>query len=306
MGRTGSSRFEGDTWDPASSVGATATGVAAGRALASKGPNPLIDDPYAEPLVRAVGVDAFVKLVDGEIDFGDDALSRHLMAEGMAVRTRYFDDFFTSATGAGLRQAVILASGLDARTYRLPWPAGTVVFEVDQPQVIEFKTRTLAELGAEPAATLRAVGIDLRNDWPAALRANGFDTSRPTAWIAEGLLVYLPPQAQDRLFDSITELSAPGSRLATEQVPNMDTFTDEKSEERRERMRQLLNVDMSELVYQGERNHVIDYLTAHGWDVTATGTPELYAANGFTLPDDEVGTAMTNILYVSATLRQGA
>jgi methyltransferase (TIGR00027 family) len=306
MGRTGSSRFEGDTWDPASSVGATATGVAAGRALASKGPNPLIDDPYAEPLVRAVGVDAFVKLVDGEIDFGDDALSHHLMAEGMAVRTRYFDQFFTSATGAGLRQAVILASGLDARTYRLPWPAGTVVFEVDQPQVIEFKTRTLAELGAEPAATLRAVGIDLRNDWPAALRANGFDTSRPTAWIAEGLLVYLPPEAQDRLFDSITELSAPGSRLATEQVPNMDTFTDEKSEERRERMRELLNVDMSELVYQGERNHVIDYLTTHGWDVTATGTPELYAANGFTLPDDEVGTAMTNILYVSATLRQGA
>ena len=118
--------------------------------------------------------------------------------------------------------------------------------------------------------------------------------------------MYLPPEAQDRLFDNITELSAPGSRLATEQVPNMDAFSDEKSQARRERMRRLLNVDMSELVYHGERNHVIDYLTTHGWDVTASGTPELYAANGFTLPDDETGAAMTNIIYISATLRQGA
>jgi methyltransferase (TIGR00027 family) len=299
-------RTDNDTWDPASSVGATATGVAAGRALASKGPNPLIDDPYAEPLVRAVGVDVFVKLANGDIDFGDEAMSHLLMAEGMAVRTRYFDDFLTAATGAGLRQVVILASGLDARSYRLPWPDGTVVYEVDQPQVIEFKIRTLTELGANPAVTLRPVGIDLRDDWPTALRANGFDTSAPTAWIAEGLLVYLPPEAQDRLFDNITELSAPGSRLATEQLPNMDAFSDEKSEERRERMRRLLNVDMSELVYHGERNHVIDYLTAHGWNVTASGTPELYAANGFTLPDDETGAAMTNVEYISATIQQGA
>lgn len=296
-------RTENDTWDPATSVGATATGVAASRVLASKGANPLIDDPYAEPLVRAVGVDVFVKLANGEIDLSDDpAFSQTVMAEGMAVRTRYFDDFFASATDAGVRQAVILASGLDARAYRLPWPAGTVVYEVDQPPVIEFKTRTLAELGAEPAATLRVVGIDLREDWPKALQDSGFDATEPTAWIAEGLLVYLPPEAQDRLFDNITELSASGSRLATEQVPNMDVFSDEKSQERSERMRRLLNVDMSELVYHGERNRVIDYLAAHGWDVTASGTPELYAANGFTLPDDATGAEMTNVLYVSATL----
>jgi methyltransferase (TIGR00027 family) len=299
-------RTDNDTWDPASSVGATATGVAAGRALASKGPNPLINDPFAEPLVRAVGVDVFVKLANGDIDFGDEAMSHLLMAEGMAVRTRYFDDFLITATGAGLRQVVILASGLDARSYRLPWPDGTVVYEVDQPQVIEFKTRTLAELGAEPAATLRTVGIDLREDWPKALRDSGFDATAPTAWIAEGLLVYLPPEAQDQLFDNITKLSAPGSRLATEQLPNMDAFSDEKSAERRERMRSLLNVDMSELVYHGERNHVIDYLTTHGWNVTASGTPELYAANGFTLPDDETGAAMTNVEYISATIQQGA
>ena len=127
----------------------------------------------------------------------------------MAVRTRFFDDFFIDAGKAGIRQAVILASGLDSRAYRLPWSEGTVVYEIDQPEVIEFKTSTLAGLGAAPTAELRTVAIDLRDDWPAALRAKGFDASQPTAWSAEGLLPYLPADAQDRLFDNITALSAP-------------------------------------------------------------------------------------------------
>ena len=125
---------------------------------------------------------------------------------------------------------MILASGLDSRAYRLAWPAGTVVYEVDQPQVIEFKTRTLAELGAEPTADRRVVAVDLRDDWPAALRAAGFDPAQPTAWSAEGLLGYLPPEAQDRLLDTITELSAPGSRLATESAPNLEPGDEEQDE----------------------------------------------------------------------------
>ena len=111
---------------------------------------------------------------------------------------------------------MILASGLDARAYRLDWPTGTTVFEIDQPQVIELKTATLAGLGAEPTADLRAVPIDLRHDWPTALRHAGFDADQPTAWIAEGLLAFLPPEAQDRLLDNVTTLSAKGSRLAAE------------------------------------------------------------------------------------------
>jgi methyltransferase (TIGR00027 family) len=299
-------RTEKDTWDLASSVGATATGVAAGRALASRGPDPLINDPYAEPLVAAVGIDAFNKIARGQLEFtGDEGdFDPKRMAEGITVRTRYFDDFFIAATDAGLRQAVILATGLDARAYRLPWPTGTVVFEVDQPEVIEFKTRTLADVGAEPAATLRSVGIDLRDDWPAAMRANDFDPAQPTAWIAEGLLMYLPPDAQDLLFDNITALSAPGSRLATEHVPDMSVFSGEKAQERSERWRRLgLNVDMSELVYHGDRNHVTDYLTAHGWHIAASGVPELYAANGFTMPDDEQAKAMADVKYITATLQ---
>ena len=155
-----STRYEGDSWDLASSVGATATMVAAARAVASRADRPLINDPFAEPLVRAVGVDLLTRLATGEVDPNDlndvhdgatgsaGAMSR--MADNMAVRTKFFDEFFLNATTAGIKQAVILASGLDARAYRLSWPAGTVVYEVDQPQVIEFKSRTLAELAAAP------------------------------------------------------------------------------------------------------------------------------------------------------------
>jgi methyltransferase (TIGR00027 family) len=226
------------------------------------------------------------------------------MAEQMAVRTRFFDDFFTQACAAGIRQAVILASGLDTRAYRLPWPISTVVYEIDQPQVIDFKTNTLSGLGAAPAADRRPVGIDLREDWPTALRQHGFDTEQPTAWSAEGLLVYLPPEAQDRLFDNITALSAPGSRVATEHIPDLSVLTDnDRMQAFTQRWRQYgMDVDFSELIYHGERNHVVDYLTASGWRTTAQTTAELYAANGFTLPDDEMMAMFADMSYLSAVL----
>ena len=296
-------RTDNDTWDLASSVGATATMVAGQRVLANR--EKLIDDPFAEPLVRAVGLDFFTRVLDGDIDLSgvDPAFNVRRSAEGMAVRTRHFDGMFTDATAAGVRQAVILAAGLDARAYRLPWPAGTVVYEVDQPEVIEFKTKTLTDLGAEPTATRRTVAIDLRDDWPQALLDNGFDPTSPTAWSAEGLLMYLPPQAQDLLFDNITELSAAGSRLATEHIPDFDVFSDERSQRVMERLKQYgHNIEFADLVYHGERSHVIEYLTALGWQVSAKKITEAYAANGFTYPDDETMTPFSNLSYVSAVL----
>ena len=298
-------RHDGDSWDLASSVGATATAVAARRAMASKGPDPLIDDPYAEPLVNAVGVDAFIKMMNGEIELTDDdpAFTPRRLAEGMAVRTRFFDNFFTEAAAAGVRQAVILAAGLDTRAYRLQWPSGTVVFEVDQPQVIEFKTRTLADLGAAPAADRRTVAVDLRDDWIGALRDNGFDLDRPTAWIAEGLLGYLPPDAQDRLFDNITALSSAGSRIGTGYVPDIRDRIAKRGKEISERWRRLgLNLNWSELVYDGERNDAAEYLTGQGWQTTVHTTPELYSANGFEFPDAPSMVAFGDIRYVSAEL----
>jgi methyltransferase (TIGR00027 family) len=298
-------RTDGDTWDLASSVGATATAVAASRAMASQGPDALLDDPLADPLVRAVGIDSFVKLVDGEIAVTDDPrLNRRSMNEQMAVRTRYFDDFFTTATDSGVRQVVILASGLDTRAYRLRWPADTVVYEIDQPDVIEFKTRTLAGLGAEPTAQRRTVAIDLRDDWPSALIRAGFVTSLPTAWSAEGLLVYLPPEAQDRLFDSITELSAPGSRVATEHMDMRGLPADwaQQLTERSQRISSSIN--LAELFYTGERNSAADYLAAHGWQTNVLKTGEAFAANGFELPDDELMSFGGDSGYLSATLKR--
>jgi methyltransferase (TIGR00027 family) len=296
-------RTEGDTWDLASSVGATATMVAAQRALGHR--EKLIDDPYAEPLVRAVGVDLFTRMLDGDLDLTmvDDAFTPRRAAESMAIRTRFFDKMFLDAADAGVRQAVILAAGLDARGYRLPWPDGTTVFEVDQPEVIEFKTTTLAGIGAAPKATHRTVAIDLREDWPNALKDNGFDPSQPTAWSAEGLLIYLPPDAQDKLFDNITALSAPGSRLATEHVSDLAAFTDERSQRMSERLKQMgSDIEMADLIYQGERNHVVDYLALRGWDVSTLPMREGYAVNGFEFPDDEMSAIFADLTYVSAVL----
>jgi methyltransferase (TIGR00027 family) len=300
-------RARDDKWDLASSVGATATFVASGRAMATKDPRGLINDPFAEPLVRAVGVDFFTKMMDGELDL--DAIENatpvrmQSMIDGMAVRTKYFDDYLINATDAGVRQVVILASGLDSRAYRLPWPAETVVYELDQPQVIEFKTTTLAGIGAEPTATRRTVPIDLRQDWPAALRAAGLDTAAPTAWLAEGLLIYLPPEAQDRLFENITALSVPGSTIATEFVPGIVDFDAERVREMSGAFREHgVDVDMASLVYPGQRNHVVDYLRAKGWDVEGIERTELFRRNGLEVPAPEHDDPLGEIIFISGRL----
>ncbi|BDY29977.1 MULTISPECIES: class I SAM-dependent methyltransferase [Mycolicibacterium] len=295
-------RTDTDSWDLASSVGATATMVAAARAIASAEPDALIDDPYAAALVREVGVDFFTKLVDGELTLsGDDAESAELMTSVMAVRTRFFDDFFLTAGEAGVRQAVILASGLDSRAYRLPWPAGTVVYEIDQPQVIGAKTAAMEKIGATASAIRRTVAIDLREDWPAALRAAGFDPALPTAWSAEGLLAYLPPEAQDRLFDNITALSAPGSRLATEFHPDFGAAVQQRTQAVADRWRQHgFDVDLGSLWYTGDRNSPIDYLAGTGWSVSSRPRPELFDEYGRVFPDTADAAPQRNSLAVTA------
>lgn len=300
-------RADDDNWDVASSVGATATMVAAGRALATRDSRGLIDDPFAEPLVRAVGIDLFTKMMDGELEPADiegtSPTRVQAMIDGMAVRTKYHDDYFIRAMDSGVRQVVILASGLDSRAYRLPWPAGTMVYEIDQPKVIEFKTTTLAGIGAEPVATWRAVPVDLRADWPAALREAGLDPTAPTAWLAEGLLIFLPPEAQDRLFDNITALSVPGSTISTEFVPGIVDFDPAPAREMYARFRdQGVDVDLASLVYTGDRNHVVDYLRAMGWDVDGVARTELFRRNGITVPAPEDDDPLGEIIFISGAL----
>jgi methyltransferase (TIGR00027 family) len=298
-------RTDNDSWDLASSVGATATAVAASRAVASQGPDALLDDPFAEPLVRAVGLDEFVKVVNGESFNEDDpVMTRRAMSEQIAVRTRFFDGFFTAAADAGIRQAVILAAGLDTRAYRLSWPPATDVYEIDQPEVLAFKTATLDGLGAAPTALRKTVAIDLRDDWPSALRAAGFDSAQPTAWIAEGLLPYLPPDAQDRLFDHVTALSAAGSRLATEHM-DMTNLPDDWADRIGDRWRRAgSDINLSDLFYQGDRNEARSYLSSHGWRVAVDSTKALYDGYGFDLPDDELVQMMGDSGYLTAILQR--
>ena len=282
-------RTEGDTWDLANSVGATATMVAAARAAATKRPQPVITDEFAEPLVRAVGLDVFTKLAKGELDSDDIGFPR--IVDTFAARARYYDDYFAAAGIAGLRQVVLVASGLDSRAYRLRWPAETTVYEIDQPEVIAFKTATMAEIGAAPTAELRTVGIDLREDWPTALQEAGFDPSQPTAWLAEGVLIgFLPPEAEIRLLDSIIPLSFEGSRFAADYGTVAGS-----SEEAQEQARQMaegwrrhgLDMDIGQLTYPGEHTDVAAHLHENGWKTTVSRLGDLFAAAGLPSLGDE-------------------
>ncbi|MCA2264288.1 class I SAM-dependent methyltransferase [Mycobacterium marseillense] len=296
-------RTDDDNWDLASGVGVTATIVAAGRAMATRDPRGLINDPFAESLVRAVGLDLFTKMMDGELDMSAIAdvspTVARAMVDGNAVRTKYFDDYVLDATDRGIRQVAILGSGLDARAYRLPCPTGTVVYEIDQPRVIEFKTTTLTGLGAGPSTTLRAVPVDLRADWPTALHTAGFDAGVPTAWLAEGLLMYLRPEDQDRLFDNITALSAPGSRVATEFVTSIVDFDAERSRTISNPFRDHgVDIDLASLVYTGQRSHALDYLGVKGWQLEGVPLAELFRRSGLEVPapDDD------DTLFISGSL----
>ena len=280
-------RSDDDTWDIATSVGTTAVMVAAARARETDSAQPLISDPYARMLVAGAGAgtgmwEAFTSEdMAAKIAAADPEAAAVFsnMLSYQAVRTHFFDEFFTSAAAAGIRQVVILASGLDSRAYRLTWPDGTVVYEIDQPKVLQYKSATLSEAGVSPIADRREVAVDLRADWPAALAAAGFDTARPTAWLAEGLLMYLPSDAQDRLFEQITELSAPGSRVSAEAVRHHD---EERRAQMRERWQKMADdigiertVDIADLTYNDpDRADVTEWLNAHGWQASGVSSAE--------------------------------
>jgi methyltransferase (TIGR00027 family) len=290
-------RKEDDTWDLATSVGATATMVAAARAAASRRPDSIINDPFAEPLVRATGVDFFARLARGELNFADvgGVVGTGWMPEVFAARTKFFDDFFAAAGANGIRQAVIVASGLDSRSYRLPWPVQTTIYEVDQPEVVEFKQRTLDGLGAAPAAELHMVGVDLRSDWPAALRRCGFDTNSATAWIAEGLLIgYLPGDAQERLLDDISALSAPGSELAVDHLPSSAEALGPQMAEITEQWRvHGFDSDIGDLTYAGEHSDIDTYLSQRGWHVCGYSLADLFVGSGLGAPGPESLSGLT-------------
>ena len=298
-------RMPGDSWAITESVGATALGVAAARATETAQPDPLIRDPFAYLLVSSAGP-MWAELAGGQSGwYGDDERGRRIdeMSRSyQAVRTHYFDEYLGAASRAGIRQIVILAAGLDSRAYRLDWPAGTTVFEIDQPKVLAYKTATLESHGAVPGATRHAVPVDLRDDWAAALIDAGHAPTEPTAWLAEGLLPYLPADAQDRLFEMVTALSAAGSRIAVEAFTAQASRTDEQRAAWRERTARLrrqlgLDNDFEALIYQEpQRAEASDWLTEHGWQVDEVDSHDEMTRLGRRVPDDLAEDAVSSTL----------
>lgn len=194
-------------------IGATALGVALLRARESSRTNRLFDDPYARDFIDRADLDGSIWNSEGAAaDF------LQLMAGQVAVRTRFLDHALLGAIRAGITQVVLLACGLDTRGFRLPWPAGTTVYEIDQPEVLAFKSTVLHEIHAQPLCHRAAVPVDLRTDWPVRLVEAGFDPRRRTAWLAEGILYALDPDAADLFLDRITSSSAVGSTLALDHI----------------------------------------------------------------------------------------
>ena len=281
-------RTAGDSWVITELVGATALGVAAARAVETAGPNPLIRDDFAQTLVSSAGP-AWARLADPELAWLDDdphgQRAHRLGIDYQAVRTHFFDEYFENAVNAGIRQVVILAAGLDSRAYRLNWAAGTAVYEIDQPKVLGYKTGILESHGAVPTARRRPVPVDLRDDWPAALAAAGFDRTQPTAWLAEGLLPYLPSDAQDRLFEMFTSLSAPGSQVAIEAFGMNSRSNSRRWLRMRERLG--LDVNVQALTYhEPDRSDAAHWLTDHGWRVKTVNNRDEMARLGRPVPDD--------------------
>ncbi|MEU1982008.1 class I SAM-dependent methyltransferase [Nocardia sp. NPDC019395] len=293
-------RADGDVWDIVTGVGLTALGVATFRAIESAHTEPLIHDDYAELFVRAAGEGHFIDMLTNPPKLDDIPL----VPGFMGLRTKFFDDFFLSAASDGARQAVILAAGLDARAHRLDWPAGTVVFEIDRPEILEFKDRVLRDNAAVPRADRRTVAVDLRDDWPAALTAAGMDPAAPTAWSAEGLLPYLPGAAQDALFGSIDGLSAPGSHLAVESAPTGAASSCFATLESKYFDKNPFGaIDPTDLFYRDARSDPEQWLPAHGWPVRVASSTDLAAAYGVTLPDlpDELEQEWDRPRYLAAT-----
>ncbi|MCW2652562.1 MAG: methyltransferase, putative, family protein [Mycobacterium sp.] len=301
----GSVRTDGDSWEITESVGATALGVAASRASETAQPDPLIRDDFAYLLVSSAGP-AWARLAAADPDwFDDDEDGRraHLMARNyQAVRTHFFDEYFARAVRDGVRQVVILASGLDSRAYRLDWPPDTDVFEIDQPKVLAYKAATLQAHGAVPKARRHAVPVDLRDDWPAALIDADFDPAGATAWLAEGLLPYLPADAQDRLFDRVSALSAPGSVVAVEAFGLDSDDTAKRRAAWRARTASIrsrlgLDLNVETLTYQEpERSDAAQSLRDHGWQVHAAESADEMARLGRAVPADLAGEAVSSQL----------
>lgn len=250
-------------WGIDTSVGLTALGVAAARAIETSRDESLVHDPWAAEFVASA--DGPTSMPTTAQEASAAAGRWHAMADWVGVRSRFFDSFLQTARRSGIDQVVLLAAGLDTRAYRTGWQSGCVVYEVDQPRLLEFKGRVLRAHNATPACDRRAVGADLRGPWLDDLRAAGHDQDRPTAWLAEGVLPYLPAAAVGALFEQVRRASPPGSLIATEDITDVPAMTSDLSLVTTEFTSEQFGVDVTQLVNHEPRTRADEHLKRHGW-----------------------------------------
>lgn len=199
---------------------------------------------------------------------------RTLAGEHFVLRTRYFDDQLLAAARP---QVVVMAAGLDTRAFRLQWPPGTTLFELDLPELVEFKEDALHDLGARPTCERVVVPCDLRDDWPTALIHAGFDPNRPTAWLLEGLFMFLPPDAGEQVMYWVSALSARGSTLALEHV---NRAFRELPQMRAVHQR----FDALDARWQSDVEDPVEWLDGYGWQAEVTHQVDLAARHDRAVP----------------------
>jgi methyltransferase (TIGR00027 family) len=260
-------------------VAKTALEIAQARAVESRRDDRLFDDPYAEAFVAA----APEPTVGAE--FAATGVMRNAV-HSVIVRTRFFDDYLRQACAAGCRQVVLLAAGMDTRGFRLSWPQGVRLFELDFPNVMAFKDKVLTGQSTRPRCPRMAVPVDLRQDWETPLTQAGFTPTVPTAWLAEGLLIYLFSDEAARLLTTVGELSAPHSQLAFDHRHPLDAHLSEA------RTTPALQPYAS-LWKGGLGAGTLDWLADHGWDTQAHDHDAYAASLGRPAPDLSSATLVT-------------
>ncbi|WP_420880872.1 SAM-dependent methyltransferase [Rhodococcus sp. (in: high G+C Gram-positive bacteria)] len=281
-------------WDIVTGVGITALGVAAGRAMETHRDGGLVSDPYAEAFVEAAAPPAPMPTRLEDTD--DREVPWRSMSDYMGVRSRYFDDYLGDTSRAGIGQVVLLAAGLDVRAYRLDWPDGTTVYELDAPKVLSFKDDVLAAQGAHPRADRRVVAVDLREDWPKVLQESGFERSVPSAWLAEGLLPFLPNVAKERLCRFVTDRSTPGSRFEVEHIDDVRGMMQEESSQR---ARDLFGVDIESLWPDDGPFDPAAWLADNGWNVGVERSADVAERFGRTLESPN-GDSARSSMFITA------
>ncbi|MCD0451906.1 class I SAM-dependent methyltransferase [Actinocorallia sp. API 0066] len=250
-------------------VGLTALMVAAARAIETHRADSLAGDPYAEHFVRAAAASAAWPTRPADVPDGDENPLWGRLGRYFGLRTRVFDDFLLRSARSGVRQVVLLGAGLDTRALRLDWPPGQTVYELDREGVLAFKHEVLDHVAATPRAARRPVPVDLCDDWSGPLLSAGFDPSLPTAWLAEGLLLYLPPEAERRLIDTVADLSAPGSTFAYEVKQGMES-PQIRAHPIYTATHHQTGIDLLALFNTSPRPDPATTLTTRGWSTTHT------------------------------------